>query len=324
MTESLYGRALIVIAALVGVAGCGGSSSSVTPPGSLTRLVPGPAVAGPVVVPMVPPPVTGPRGWPNAAKRAKPILFVSDLQGNVVRLYDPDTPNAPEEGTITDSVMNPQGLAVDSKGSLYVSNVGYTEETITVYSPGKSKPRLTIPTPGYYGIAVDSKGDIFATYTGGTVYAYKPGAKKPYESIGGFDNPVGIAIDSKNNVWVSDDSANKVYTIPAGTKEVKDAGLIGLNGPDGISFGTGDTLYVGNFGGYDVTVYSAGSKKPSETITDGITSPNLNAVTAADYFFQANQFGAVVGYKKGQRTPFSTITGSADPLGIASSPLVKK
>jgi hypothetical protein len=47
-------------------------------------------------------------------------------------------------------------------------------------------------------------------------------------------------------------------------------------------------------------------------------------VTAADYFFQANQFGAVVGYKKGQKTPFSTITGSADPLGIASSPLVKK
>ena len=225
---------------------------------------------------------------------------------------------------ITDSVMNPQGLAVDSKGSLYVSNVGSTEEAITVYSPGKSKPRLTIPTPGYYGMAVDSKGDIFATYVGGTVYAYKAGAKKPYESIGGFDNPVGIAVDSKDNVWVSDDFANKVYTIPAGTKEVKDAGPIGLSSPLGLSFGTADTLYIGNFGNNTVTVYAAGSKKPSATITDGITSPNLNGVTAADYFFQANQFGAVVGYKKGQKTPFSTITGSADPLGIASSPLVKK
>ncbi|MFY9738138.1 MAG: hypothetical protein WAK11_03705 [Candidatus Cybelea sp.] len=324
MTESLYSRALIVIAAFAGVAGCGGRPSSVTPAEPLTRFVPGPAIAGPVIVPTVPLPVTGPRGWPDAAKRAKPILFVSDLQGNVVRLYDPDRPNAPEEGTITDSVMNPQGLAVDSKGSLYVSNVGSTEEAITVYSPGKSKPRLTIQTSGYYGIAVDSKGDIFATYVGGSVYAYKPGAKKPYESIGGFDNPVGIAVDSKDNVWVSDDSANKVYMIPAGTKEVKDAGLVGLNSPLGLSFGIGDTLYVGNFGNNVVTVYAAGSKKPSITITKGITSPNLNGVTAADYFFQANQFGAVVGYKKGQKTPFSTITGSADPLGIASSPLVKK
>ncbi len=175
-----------------------------------------------------------------------------------------------------------------------------------MYSPGQSKPRLTIPTSGYYGIAVDSKGDIFATYVGGTVYGYKPGAKKPYESIGGFDNPVGIAIDSKDNVWASDDSANKVYAIPAGSKEVKDAGLIGLNSPLGISFGTGDTLYVGNFGDYDVTGYAAGSKKPSATITEGITGPDLNGVTAADYFFQTNQFGAVVGYKKGQRKPSST------------------
>ncbi|MGC9991583.1 MAG: hypothetical protein ABSD52_04165 [Candidatus Cybelea sp.] len=308
MTESLFGRALIVIGALACVAGCGGGSPSVTPAGSLTRVVP----------------VAGPRGWPDAAKLAKPILFVSDLQGNVVRLYDPDTPNAPEEGSITDGVMSPQGIAVDSHGALYVSNVGYTEEAITVYSPGQSKPRLTIPTSGYYGITVDSKGEVFATSEAGTVYGYKPGAKKPFETIGGFDNLAGIAVDGKDNLWVADDSANKVYMIPAGTKTAKDAGLIGLHSPSGVSFGTGDTLYVGNFGSYNVTVYAAGSKKPSETITEGITNPNLNGVTAADYFFQANQLGAVVGYKKGQRKPFSTITGSADPLGIASSPLVKK
>ncbi len=58
---------------------------------------------------------------PGSEPRAKPIPFVSDLQGNVVRLYDPDTPNAPEEGSITDGVMSPQGVAVDSKGALYVS-----------------------------------------------------------------------------------------------------------------------------------------------------------------------------------------------------------
>ena len=122
-------------------------------------------------------------------------------------------------------------------------------------------------------MAVDSKGDIFATYVGGTVYAYKAGAKKPYESIGGFDNPVGIAVDSKDNVWVSDDFANKVYTIPAGTKEVKDAGLIGLSSPLGLSFGTADTLYIGNFGNNTVTVYAAGSKRLALEIENGSTIP---------------------------------------------------
>jgi hypothetical protein len=304
-------RAFFAIAALVFVAGCAGGSSSVTPATPTTRALPGSTA------------VTEPRGWPDAAKKKKkPILFIADFYNNVVRLYDPKTPNPPQEGSITDGVDDPVGLAVDSKGSLYVSNDG-SPTTITVYSPGESKPRLTIPTPQYYGITVDSKGDIFATGSGAAaVYGYKPGAKKPYETIGGINSPVGLAVDGKNNVWMSDELANKVYVIAAGTKQAKDAGLVGLDGPIGISVGPKNVLYVANFGSLNVRVYPAGSKKASATITDGITSPTLNGVTAAGIFFQANLPGNVVGYKKGRQTPFSTISVSAD--GVASSPLVKK
>ncbi len=309
---TLSDRAVVAIAALVLVAGCAGGSSSVTPAGPMTRLLPGPAALG------------GPRGWADAAKKKKPILFVADIYASVVGLYDPNVPNPPQEGSITDGVDEPAGLAIDSKGSLYVSNVGGSPATITVYSPGKSKPHLTIPTPGYYGISVDSKGDVFATGSGPTVYGYKPGAKKPYEAIGGFDDPIAVAVDGKNNVWVADELANKVYVIAAGTTQVKDAGLMGVDGPIGISFGPKNVLYVANFVPLNVKVYPAGSKKASATITDGITSPTLNGVTAAGIFFQANLRGNVVGYKKGQRTPFSTISGISGAIGIASSPLVKK
>jgi hypothetical protein len=41
-------------------------------------------------------------------------------------------------------------------------------------------------------------------------------------------------------------------------------------------------------------------------------------------FFQSNQDTNVVGYKKGQTTPFSTLMGATSPAGIASSPLVKR
>ena len=337
MNEMLSARAVVTAAALTFAAGCSGGSAPVNAiprafqtaaryAAPVTRLLPGPAAAGPIAVPLVPPTVSGPRGWPDAKRMANPILFVADLQGNVVRLYDPNTPNPSAEGSITNGISNPQGIAVDSKGSLYVSNVG-SAPAITVYSPGKEKPRLRIPTTGYYGIAVDSKGDIFGTNVGGTVVGYRPGKKKPFETIGGFSNPVGIAVDGKNNVWVSDDSVNKVYVIAAGTKQVKDAGLTGLDSPIGLSFGNGDVLYVANFanrGPSNVKLYPAGSKKPSATITNGITGPTLNGITADDIFFQSNQLGVVVGYKKGQKTPFSTITGNSDPLGIASSPMVKK
>ena len=133
------------------------------------------------------------------------------------------------------------------------------------------------------------------------VYGYRPGAKKPYETIGGFDYPIGLAVDGKNNVWVADEGANKVYVIPAGTTQVKDARLIGVDGPIGISFRPKNAVYVANFAPLNVRVYPAGSKKASATITDGITNPTLNGVTSAGIFFQANLPGNVVGYKKGQR-----------------------
>ena len=298
----LFRRAIIAAGVAAFLTGCSlGGGSQLTPAGSASAA--------------------NSTASPNATK---PILYVADLIGNVVRYYDPNTPNATAEGEITESVSGPQGLAVDSKGSLYVSNVGPSKSWISVYDAGKKKPRLIIPGPGYYALAIDSKGDIFAVETGGYVDAYKPGAKKPYETIKGFVNPDGAAADSKNNVYVADTGTNKIYEIAAGTKKVKDLGLEQVNGPTGISFGKADTLYVANFGPYNVTVYRAGSKKPMYAITDGITGPTLNGVTAGDIFFQSNQEHNVVGYKEGKKTPFSTIVGNGDPLGIAAYPLVRK
>jgi hypothetical protein len=316
-------QSLPVVALAVAMNACSSTPSSLVPLQSpMGRLVTGPAVSGPIVVPLLRLPVRGPMGWPKG--KTAPILFVADLQGSVIRMYDPNTANPSSEGEISDGISGPEGIAVDSKGSLYVSNAGLSKDDITVYSAGSSKPRLTIPGPGFYGLAVDSKGDVFGAYVGGTVIGYRPNSKKPFETIGGFDNPAGIAVDSKNDVWVADDNANKVYEIPAGTKDANPVALAGVNGPVGIAFGSGDTLYVANFNSTNVLVFAAGSKKPSLTITTGISSPTLNGVTAGNDFFQSNQLDDVVGYKKGQKNPFSTIVGNSDPLGIAASPEVKK
>lgn len=301
----LFGRAVLGAAVLALAAGCSGSQG-------VTHAIP---------LPLDSSTLGAPQGW---AAANKPILFVADLQNGGIHLYDPNTPNPPPEGTITEGISSPTGIAVDSQGALYVNNVGAFPNTITVYAPGKTKPRLTIKTSGYYGIAVDSKFDIFATNDGGTLYAYHKGAKKPYETIGGFDNPVGVAVDSKDNVWVADEGINKIYEIPKGTKQVEDSKRSGLADPNGIAFGRNDTLYVANNIAATIGIYPSGSKKPSMTIKNGVTNPTLNGVTAAGILFQSNQSTNVVGYKPGQKSPFSTITGLADPLGIASSPEIKK
>jgi hypothetical protein len=75
-------------------------------------------------------------------------------------------------------------------------------------------------------------------------------------------------------------------------------------------------------------VYEHGSTTPTYTITKGIgpglNGPTLNGLTHKDWFFQSNQYGAVSGYKKGKKKPFSSISGLGNPSGIASSPEVRK
>jgi hypothetical protein len=321
-------RALVAATVLAFAAACSSHSTPVAL-GQATRVLPGPAVTGSIVVPAVPHQSHLPRVWP--AKKDRPILFVANLPDNEVVMYDPNTPNPSPEGSISDGMSYPVGLAVDKKGTLYVSNEG--NDTITIYPAGQSSPSLTISTglDSNYGVTVDSKSDVFAANLGNdTVVSYKAGATSPFETID-FSNlgqPVGLGADSKDNIWVACDSTNTIYTIPAGSSTPQNSNFDDVSGPIGISFGKHDVTYVANFGAKPsaVEIYAYGSTSPSGSITDGIeqNGPTFNAFTRSEMFFQVNQFDNVVGYKKGKTAPFSTIASISNPVGIASSPKIKE
>jgi len=291
------------------------------------RVLPGPSVSGPIVAPLVPREPNAPRGWPAKKKKAE-ILFVSDSSSGIL-MYDPTTPNASPEGSITTGVDVPSGVAVDKHGALYVANEG--NNSVTVYPAGSSSPSLTISSgiSGPYGVAVDSSGDVFVSNLNtNDITAYKSGATSLYETInfGAYGQAVGLGVDAKDNIFVACDSSNGVFEIAAGGTSVTNAGLTGLNGPIGVSLGKKDVIYVSNFAAQNVNIYSYGSTSPSKTITSGIEQygPTLNGFTSKGAFFQSNQADNVVGYKNGQTSLFSTLSGASSPLGIASSPLVKK
>jgi hypothetical protein len=188
--------------------------------------------------------------------------------------------------TITDGIKGPYGIAVDSQGNVFVSNLD--ANTVVAYHAGQSTPYETIQ--------------------------FAP-----------FGQALGLDIDSKDNLWVACDTSS-VFEVPAGSVAPQNANLTGINGPIMLTFGKTDEMFVSNFGGSNVTVYKYGTTTPAYTITNGIEAngPTLNGVTKSDYFFQSNQDGNVSGYKKGATSPFSTITGIPDPRGIAGYPLVKK
>jgi len=96
--------------------------------------------------------------------------------------------------TITSGIGNPIGIVVDSKGTLYVTNIYLN--TVAEYRAGASKPFRTI-SDGLNipdGVTVEEKGELFVANWEDNIAEYAPGATKPSGSIPDANNPEGVAI----------------------------------------------------------------------------------------------------------------------------------
>lgn len=127
--------------------------------------------------------------------------------------------------TISSGLSNPVGLATDSKGNLYVANIGTNQ--VFVYGRGKTKPKLKISDSDQLNdVAVDTLGNVWIANwraSGST-----PGNVQEYSSAGTLEetiscpyetNGVTVAVDSYGNAfeWAWTVSGSQIFEIPAGT-----------------------------------------------------------------------------------------------------------
>jgi hypothetical protein len=323
MPNVMHPRAPLLVAALLTLAAC--SSGSSNPASANQFTLAGPAVAKRVIIPA--------NGHPTVRSlqsydASKETLFVSDPANMQILLFDPKVANPSPEGAITVGIEHGVGLATDKKGTLYVANeTNSNESSITVYPRGKTSPSLTI-TAGLNepdGIAVDSHGTIYTSNLGtNTVTTYKAGQTTVFQTIAFPEGSqaVGLAVDSKDNLYVASDSNNEVLEVPFGSTTPQNLGLTGTNGPTWLAFRNDDVLYVSNYTGNNATIYPKGKTTPSQTITDDMNGPTTSGFARPGIYFQGNQNSSLIyGYKRGKLKPFSTITGISAPHGIASVPM---
>jgi len=183
--------------------------------------------------------------------------------------------------------------------------------------------------------AVD--GAIFSG--SGAVTVYPVAASKntaPIETITGSNTglgePNGVALDSSNNIWVSNThNSYSIFEYAAGANGnvAPIATISGSNtdlvDPSLIALDSKNNIYVSNYSGDTVAVFAAGSNgnvSPIQLISGsntGLNTPAGIAVDASDNIYVSNYNGeSITEYAAGSTgnvSPIATISGSATDLG---------
>lgn len=271
---------------------------------------------------------------PFSDARIKSTLFVANFEAMDVLLYPAGKNNPPPSGTISQGLTNSYNLAVDRAGTLYVQG---NNNTITEFPKGSRKPSkvLNEPPAGPYKlgtgvcVAVGTDGTVYATdLYGSELFEFAGGAKSPTTTID-ISHPFGLALDSKNNLYVDYTYSPsgydaRVMKFAPGQIKGSDLGIqVKLIG--GLNVDSSDNLLVGDQGNEVIDIFKPGATRPFRTIA---TAPNYPYQFAFDrsegrlYLVSGHPAVYVYDYATGKLlwtdTQGLSPSGSAD--GVALSP----
>ncbi len=220
-----------------------------------------------------------------AVNRNGSDVFVADSTAGTVDVIAGSTKTA-----IGGSFTHPAGVAVDGAGNVFVADSG-------------SKAISEIPYNG-------------ATW--GTAVAFT-GLTKGGSSFT-FADPLGIAVDASDNIFVADGSGAAIYEILQASNYTivnQIASTFTFSSPDSLGFDGDGNLYVADSGAGAIYKLTIASKfaAPAGPLVSGLTTPTgLSVDGAANLFF--------ISGSKLQELPVggsvtTLATGLAAPYGIA-------
>ena len=277
----------------------------------------------------------------NSSQISGPVGVASDPSGNLYIVehgatgstyegqlykYNPVTKTGSVVyGSPTGSPLNgPQQLASDASGNLYMAD--QNNERIVVFSTSGGGVSLTATYPmgsDPFAVALDHNNNIWAGGHNGMVYKIPAGslsgtAATAYATgLGGSDVIEGIAFDSNDNLYVSDNTlgAEAVYEFTASSSysdSLRTTLLSGLNGPSGIFFDPSGNLLLAVIGDNTVYRYLAPSFTTPIELTPGVTGTEGIGIDHAGNIY-------ITAYGGNTVTEIGTATGNFGQVSVGSS-----
>lgn len=285
------------------------------------------------------------RSWMLPAAKKQDLLYVSDLEAQSVFIY------AYRSGTLVGTLtgfFNPEGLCVDRKGDVWVTNdTSEGEHQIIEYAHGGTSPLSTLDDPDgrVNGCAVNPKtGDLAVTNFWGpsegaggvSIYPHAKGTPASYTDSSiyyyyycGYDSSGNLYADG-----LSYGSSFGLAELPSGSSSMKTVSLdqeIYLPGGvqwDGTYLAVGDQVAVKH--NFTSVIYQFSIDGSSATLENTTTLPGANQVAQFWLAFKKGRADKVIGPNgNGADTlvwpyptagnPIKTYSGETDPIGATLS-----
>jgi MBG domain (YGX type)/PASTA domain/Galactose oxidase, central domain len=214
--------------------------------------------------------------------------------------------------TVGSGLSQPQGVAVDAAGDIFISNYGLNQ--VLKVAPGGTQ--TIVPATGLagpFGVAVDGAGDVFiADPNNHRVVKVTPDGAQ--STVGSVTIPYGVAADGAGNVFIVDSELSAVVKVtPDGVQTTLP--ITGLVNPYYVAVDGAGNVFVNdatNAGVVKVTPTGVQTTVPAS----GLVCPYGVAVDAADDVFIADAcLGQVV-----EVTPTGVQTstsGLVSPISVA-------